>query len=350
MSDILIRSSGQAGRITLNRPQALNALTYEMAMQIDAALRGWEHDPQITRVIIDAAGEKAFCAGGDIAQLYSTGRAGDFTYGRTFWRDEYRMNARLAGFAKPVISFMQGFTMGGGVGVGCHVHHRVLGHSSQIAMPEVGIGLVPDVGGSGLLARAPGKLGAYLGTTASRMGAGDAIYAGFADHFVPEAAWPQLIEALCTSPDLAPLEAAKAPPPEAPLQALEAQINAAFASPNLPDVLAHLAADDSDFAQKTLKSLGRNSPLAVASALEMVQRLQDLGADIRTDIRTALELEYRYTFRAMEHSDFLEGIRAAIIDKDRSPRWRHDLHQDMTADVQAMLAPLGAQALTFEQE
>lgn len=346
MSDILIRSSGHAGRITLNRPQALNALTYEMAMQIDAALQAWDTDPQIARVIIDATGDKAFCAGGDIAQLYSTGRAGDFSYGRRFWRDEYRMNARLAGFAKPVISFMQGFTMGGGVGVGCHGRHRIVGHSSQIAMPEVGIGLVPDVGGSALLARAPGQLGAYLGTTASRMGAGDAILAGFADYFVPETAWPALIEALCTSPDLAPLEAAKAPPPPAPLKAIEAQINTAFASPNLPDILAHLSDQDSEFAQNTLKSLGRNSPLAMACALEMVRRLQSQDSDMRT----ALELEYRYTFRAMEHSDFLEGIRAAIIDKDRNPKWRHALHQDMQADIQAMLAPLGADTLTFEQE
>jgi enoyl-CoA hydratase len=141
--------------------------------------------------VIDAAGDKAFCAGGDIAEMYATGTAGDFDYGRRFWADEYRMNAKLFNFPKPVVTFLQGFTMGGGVGVGCHGSHRIVGDSSQIAMPECGIGLVPDVGGSLILARAPGRLGEYLGTTAARMGPGDAIHAGFADYYIPEDAGPR---------------------------------------------------------------------------------------------------------------------------------------------------------------
>ena len=166
MSDISIRIDGRAGRITLNRPKALNALTYEMCMAIDAALIDWAGSDAIDLLILDANGDKAFCAGGDITEMYATGTAGDFDYGRKFWRDEYRMNARLFNFPKPVVSFLQGFTMGGGVGVGCHGSHRIVGESSKIAMPECGIGLIPDVGGSLILARAPGRLGEYVGMTA----------------------------------------------------------------------------------------------------------------------------------------------------------------------------------------
>ena len=160
MSDIDIRVTGSAGRITLTREKALNALSYDMCMAIDAALKDWATNDAVKIVVIDARGEKAFCAGGDIAELYATGTKGDYDYGRTFWRDEYRLNARLSEFPKPIVSFMQGFVMGGGVGVGCHVSHRVVEDATQIAMPECGIGLVPDVGGSLLLARAPGRLGA----------------------------------------------------------------------------------------------------------------------------------------------------------------------------------------------
>ena len=153
--DILIRRQGRAGRITLNRPKALNALTYGMCLEIDRALRAWADDPEVACVVIDAVGERAFCAGGDIQVMYETGTAGDYAYGRRFWADEYRMNAQIAEYPKPYIALMQGFTMGGGVGVACHGSHRIVGRSSRIAMPECAIGLVPDVGGSALLARAP---------------------------------------------------------------------------------------------------------------------------------------------------------------------------------------------------
>ncbi len=157
MTDINIRTQGRAGRITLTRPpKALNAVTYDMCTAIEAALDAWRDDDAVALVVIDAEGDKAFSAGGDIADLYATGKAGDFAYGRTFWRDEYRMNAKIHEYSKPIVSFLQGFTMGGGMGVGCHGSHRVVGETSQIAMPEVGIGLVPDVGGSMILANAPG--------------------------------------------------------------------------------------------------------------------------------------------------------------------------------------------------
>ena len=185
MADIEIRVEGHAGRITLTRPNSLNALSYDMCRAIDAALAEWQADDAVRLVVIDAEGDKAFCAGGDIQDLYATGRAGDFTYGRQFWADEYRLNARIAEYPKPYIAFMQGFTMGGGVGISCHGSHRIVCETSQIAMPECGIGLVPDVGGSLILARAQGRIGDYLATTAARMGADDAIFAGFADTFVP---------------------------------------------------------------------------------------------------------------------------------------------------------------------
>jgi len=196
MSDLIARKDGKAGRFTLNRPDALNALTYEMCLQIESYLGKWEADPDIDVILFEGAGERAFCAGGDITAMYKTALTGDFDYGRQFWTDEYRLNAKLATSHKPIISFLHGFTMGGGVGLGCHLPHRIVCESSQIAMPECGIGLVPDVGGSLLLARAPGRFGEYLGTTASRMGPADAIFAGFADHFVPQDDWPRLIRTL----------------------------------------------------------------------------------------------------------------------------------------------------------
>ncbi|MEM9737456.1 MAG: enoyl-CoA hydratase/isomerase family protein, partial [Pseudomonadota bacterium] len=206
MSDILIRVEGRAGRLTLNRPQALNALTYGMLGEIERALDMWEHDPAIDLVLIDAAGNKAFAAGGDIVDLYRTGRAGDFSFGRQFWADEYRLNAKIARYPKPYVAVMTGFTMGGGVGVSAHGSHRIVTDGSQVAMPECGIGLVPDVGGSWLLARAPGRLGEYLGMTSARMGPGDAIHCGFADYYVPREGLEGLKAALVVG-DLAAIDA-----------------------------------------------------------------------------------------------------------------------------------------------
>ena len=343
MSDIDIRKQGRAGRITLNRPEALNALSYPMCLALDAALIAWRDDPEVALVVIDAAGDRAFCAGGDIAQLYAEGRAGNHAHGQAFWRDEYRMNARIAAYPKPVVSFIQGFCMGGGVGVACHASHRIVGDTAQVAMPECAIGLVPDVGGSALLARAPGKLGAWLGTTGTRMGPGDAIYAGFGDLYLPESDWPALIAQLCATGDTASI-AAKAPPP-ARLPTLQPQIDRHFAETRLPLVLASLSADDSDFARDTLKALSKVSPLAAALTLALLAQHGPAP-----DLRAALEREYRITFRAQAQTDFLEGIRAMIIDKDRKPRWRHASAAAVPqAEIDHLLAPLGADTLTFTE-
>ena len=344
MPDIIITKSGSAGRITLNRPKALNAMTYAMCTAIEAALEAWRADPAVSLVIFDAAGEKAFCAGGDIAELYTTGMQGDFAYGQTFWRDEYRLNAKLYCYPKPVISFMQGFTMGGGVGLGCHGSHRVVGETSQIAMPECGIGLIPDVGGSLILASAPGRLGEYLGTTATRMNAGDAILVGFADYFIPQDQWPSLIESLQETGNCALIAAAAQSASEGPVARDKHLIDRHFSGETLTDIVNALRHDDSVFSQKTLGLMARNSPLAMACGVEAIHRLRG-----SPEMHKALELEYRFTYRAMEHGDFLEGIRAAIIDKDRNPQWQHTLDAVPSVAVSRMLMPLGRAKLTFEE-
>ena len=342
--DILIRRTGRAGHITLNRAGALNALTWEMVHAIDTALRDWAVDDSVALLIIDAAGERAFCAGGDIADLYAAGRAGDLETPRRFWRDEYRMNARLYRFPKPVVTFLQGFTMGGGVGVGCHGSHRIVCAGSQIAMPECGIGLVPDVGGSALLAQAPGRLGDYLAVTGDRMDAGDAIYAGFADYLVPQADWPALKDKLAATGDVAAVDAAAHPAPESRLAAWQSTIDAQFVGDTLGDVLRGWPATLPAPLAHAQKLMDRNAPLGMACALAIVRRVR-----MRPTIENALDQEYRFTYRCVEQGDFLEGIRAAIIDKDRNPRWQHASWRDVTqAEVVRMTQPLGPDALTLE--
>lgn len=344
MGDINIRKVGKTGRITFTRPKALNAMSYEMCIAIEDALDAWSDDDQVKMLVIDAEGDKAFCAGGDIAELYETGKVGNFAFGQKFWADEYRMNAKMFEFCKPVASFMQGFTMGGGVGVGCHASHRVVGESSQIAMPECGIGLVPDVGGSYILAHAPGRLGEYLGLTASRLAAGDAILAGFADYYIHEKNWPELIAKLEETGDWTLIDAAAEPVPEAALATQEDEINAFFGGEALPDIVNALKASKSAFAETALKKLSRNSPLAMGCTLEIIHRVR--GTET---LRPALEQEYRFTYRAMQKGDFLEGIRAQIIDKDRNPSWKHALSALPATAVSQMLMPLGEAKLTFEK-
>ena len=345
MSDIHIRKDGPAGRITLQRPKALNALTYDMCLAIEDALWDWRADPTVRLVLIDAEGDKAFCAGGDIAEMYATGTAGDYAYGQRFWRDEYRMNALIAEYPKPVVSFLQGYTMGGGVGVGCHGSHRVVGDSSRIAMPECGIGLIPDVGGSYLLAQAPGRLGEYLGLTTDRMGPGDAIHVGFADLYLPEDKWEGVKAALCTDGTVTALTKAAQSAPDAPLKTAQAQIDALFAGTDLKTIVDALQDDGSDLAAQALKKLSRNAPLSMACTLDILHQLRSEGPEIRR----ALEWEYRFTSRSMERGDFIEGIRAAIIDKDKTPNWSHEIDGVPEADRDAMLAPVTGEALTFER-
>ena len=330
--DLLIRKDGVAGRITFNRPQALNALSHEMAQAIHAALRAWKADDSVKLVIIDAIGDRAFCAGGDIAAVYHAAKAGDHAAGQRFFFDEYRMNAEIANYPKPVIAFMQGFVMGGGVGVGGHASHRVVGDTTRIAMPESGIGLIPDVGGSWLLGHAPGHLGEYLMLTADRMGPGDAIRAGFADMYLPETEWPALIETLAATGNLSALQGQT--PPEAPLAMRDLS---AFAGDDVAAIIAALEVQGDDAA---LKPIRRNSPLSMAAGLRLVREAR---RDAR--IEDSLAREYCFTHRATQDGDFVEGVRAQVIEKDRNPQWTAPA---TPAAVDAILAPLGPDELNFD--
>lgn len=333
MSDILIRTNGHAGHITLNRPRALNALTWDMCLAIEAAIDAWRNDTAVKLIIIDATGDRAFCAGGDIADMYASGQRGDLAYGQKFWQDEYRLNSKIGHYPKPIITFLHGFTMGGGVGIGCHASHRIVCENSRVALPECTIGLVPDVGSTYLLGRAPGYTGTYLGLTGARMSAADAIYAGFADNFVPQSQWEGLKSDLMThgTVDMIPQVAAS----PAPLATRQAAINATFSGASLADILS--SSLDAD----TQKMLDRNAPLGMACAVILIDRARKTA-----DLNAALHQEYRFTHRAVAQSDFIEGIRAAIIDKDRAPKW-----QALTdAAVAQMTAPLAHDPLLLTGE
>ncbi|MCB1386748.1 MAG: enoyl-CoA hydratase/isomerase family protein [Nitratireductor sp.] len=339
--DIHIRTLGRVGRITLTRPRALNALTYDMAMAIDAALDGWSDGDDVDLVVIDAEGDRAFCAGGDIADLYATGKAGDYAFGRRFWADEYRLNAKIAGLAIPYVALMDGITMGGGVGISAHGSDRLVTERSMIAMPECGIGLVPDVGGSFILSRAPGHLGEYLAMTGHRMAPGDAVFAGFADGQIESGDRAALVAALEETGDLSVLgEFAR--PADAP--ALSGHLNAIdrhFGKATAMQCLASLEAEQSEWAAETAKLIRRACPLSVACAFELVRQVRDVDT-----VADALRLEYRFSYRSMSDGEFIEGIRAQIIDKDRRPNWKTARLEDVTEDqMRHMLASLGEHEL-----
>ncbi|SEN82368.1 Enoyl-CoA hydratase/carnithine racemase [Paracoccus alcaliphilus] len=333
MEDLNIRKTGRAGRITFTREKTLNALSRNMAQAIHAALQGWRDDPDVALVVIDAEGERAFCAGGDIAAVWRAAIAGDHSVGRRFFADEYRMNAAIADFPKPIVAFMQGFVMGGGVGVGGHASHRIVGDSTQIAMPEAGIGLIPDVGGSWLLSRAPGRIGEYLALTGARIGAGDAIHAGFADTYLPEEEWPDLIARLEKTGDVSLIEGE-----DVPSASLQTRDLSAFGGATLAEIMDTLEKTGESDALKPLK---RNSPLSMAASLALVRAAR---GDQR--MQESLSREYRFTWRATTETDFLEGVRAQIIDKDRNPKWAADASE---THVQALLAPLGEEELRWEE-
>ena len=335
MTDTLFRIEGRAGRITLNRPEALNALTHAQVLDIERHLIAWQEDDAVELVLIDGAGERAFCAGGDIQHLYETGRAGDFAYGRTFWADEYRLNALIWNYPKPYVAIMHGFVMGGGVGVSALGSHRIVTDGTQVAMPECGIGLIPDVGGSLMLGCAPGRLGEYLGMTGARMGPGDAIFATFADTYVPAGDLDALKAAICAE-GVDAIDEFAAKPAKGPLQADAKKIDSHFGGELAMDIVRSLQHEGGDWEEAALAAIRRGAPLSVACAVETIHRARNLGR-----IEDALKLEYRFTARCMEHGEFLEGVRAAVIDKDRTPRWATARLEDLPhLHVSRMLMPL----------
>ena len=338
-SDILFERRGAAGVVTLNRPQALNAVTHAMVIELAARLADWALDPAVTRVVIRAAGERAFSAGGDIRALYGLGRAGRQADMLPFWRDEYRLNNFIKHYPKPYVALIDGIVMGGGVGISVHGSHRAAGEKFQFAMPEVGIGFFPDVGATWFLPRLPGEIGTYCALTGERLRVADGLAAGVATHHVAGARFPDLIDALAgTIPVDAVLAAFADKPGEGALAPLRPAIDRLFAGQRVEDILAALDAEDGPhaaWATRTAAAIRTKSPLSLEVALAQVRR----GAE--WSFSDCMRAEFRIVSRIVYGHDFYEGVRATIVDKDNAPRWRPaDLAGVTEPAVEEHFAPL----------
>jgi enoyl-CoA hydratase len=342
--ELLCVKRGHAGFITLNRSHALNALTLEMVRGIAAALDAWGNDPQVHRIVVTGAGEKAFCAGGDIRQLYELGKAGRQDEALNFWREEYILNLRIQRYPKPYISLIDGIVMGGGVGISLHGSHRIAGDKYLFAMPEVGIGFFPDVGATYALPRLPGATGMYLAVTGERVKRDDAISLGLATHAVASQDMAALRDALSEPGDtdaiITRLAANPAAPPLAPHRAM---IDSCFAQGTVVAMLEALdghAAAGNELARKLAAGIRVKSPTSMMLACEQIRR----GATL--DFAQAMATEYRIVSRIMHGHDFYEGVRAVIIDKDNQPVWQPASIANVTpAMISAHFAPLGAHEL-----
>ncbi|MFD3512853.1 enoyl-CoA hydratase/isomerase family protein [Streptomyces sp. NPDC058657] len=313
---VLVRTEGRAGHLVLNRPRALNSLTHPMVRTLDATLAAWECDPSVATVVISGAGGRGLCAGGDIRAIHDDARDGDGRATEAFWRDEYRLNARIAGYPKPYVALMDGIVMGGGVGVSAHGGVRVVTERSRIAMPETGIGFVPDVGGTHLLARAPGELGTYLALTGAAVGAADALLCGLADHFVPSQGLPALLADLAGLPAGEAVRRYDAEPGPGDLAAAREWIDACFSAETAEEIVDRLNGTGAQAAKEAAETLLTRSPTAVKVTLEAVRRARALGS-----LEEVLVQEYRVSCAALRGPDLVEGVRAQIVDKDRNPRW-----------------------------
>jgi enoyl-CoA hydratase len=334
--EVLIRREGRAGRITLNRPKALNALTLGMVREIWPALLAWKDDPQVELVLLDGAGDRGLCAGGDVRWLYDS-RVNGSTDARAFWSEEYRLNALIARYPKPYVSFMDGIVMGGGIGLSAHGRHRIATERSQLAMPETSIGLIPDVGGTWLLSRAPDAVGAYLGLTGERMRGAGTIFAGFADTFVPSARLGEMAVALTEGGDVsAIIKGFAEPPPASELAQRADMISRTFTFESVDEIGAALAGLNNEWATKTLAELATKSPLSLKLTLAAIRNARGLGS-----LEDALNVEYRLCTRLFEHGEFIEGVRALLVDKDRAPKWRPSTIEESSDIVAAdWLRPL----------
>lgn len=347
--DLIARKEGSAGIIRLNRPKAINAVTLEMFHDIDKALDVFEADPAVAVILLEGAGERGLCAGGDIRALWESSKVkGDL--GKILWRDEYILNARIKKFPKPYVAFMDGIVMGGGVGLSAHASHRVVTEKTKLAMPEVGLGFFPDVGGTWLLSHSPGEIGTYFGLTGQTMNGPDAIHAKFADAVVPSAKLPDLREALTTvapgttSADVRKLiESFSTGEKAGPVAAQQAKIDALFSHDRMEDIIAALQRDGSDFAEATLKTLSEKSPRGMVVTLKLLRLARDASS-----LEECLVREYRAALEVFASDDFREGVRAAVIDKDRNPKWSPPRIEDVTPDMVApYFAEIGADELKF---
>src|SRR5690242_14033689 len=334
-NDILFERRGAAGVVTLNRSQALNAVTHGMVRTLRARLEQWADDPAITRVIITAAPGRAFSAGGDIRALTDLGKAGKIDEAVQFWRDEYPLNAYIKNYRKPYVALIDGIVMGGGVGVSIHGSHRVAGDRYQFAMPEVGIGFFPDVGATWFLPRLPGALGAWCALTAERLRADDAVAAGVATHRVRSARFPELLDGLTgTVPVDALLAAFAEPASSGPGSALRPAIDRHFAAATVEDILVRLDAGEPP-APALAATIRGKAPLSLKIALAQVRRGPHWSFD------DCMRAEFRIVSRIVRGVDFYEGVRAVIIDKDNAPRWRPASLAEVTdAEVERHFAPL----------
>ncbi|MCX4524605.1 MULTISPECIES: enoyl-CoA hydratase/isomerase family protein [unclassified Streptomyces] len=340
---VLLAADGPTAVITLNRPKALNALTHPMVLRITEALTAWQHDPAVTQVLIRGAGERGLCAGGDIRAIHDDAKAGT-SASAGFWRDEYRLNALIARYPKPYVALMDGIVMGGGVGLSAHGSVRIVTERSRVAMPETGIGFVPDVGGTHLLGRAPGELGTHLALTGAAVGAADALLCDLADHFVPAGRLADLTaELLAGAPVREALPRHTGRPEPGELAGRRAWIDRCYPADTVEEIVERLlgegdaGGEGGPAAKEAAETILAKSPTSLKVTLAAVRRARELG-----DLERALVQEYRVSCNALRSPDLVEGIRAQVIDKDRTPRWSPATLAEVTGeDVARFFAPLG---------
>jgi len=339
---IIVSREGAVGRITLNRPKALHALTLEMCHAMSAALTDWADDDGVQAVMIDhAEGSRGFCAGGDIAFLRDSALNDGGESGRTFFHDEYQLNHQLFTYDKPVIALMDGVTMGGGVGISQPASIRVATENTRFAMPETGIGLFPDVGGGWYLSRLGGRLGQFLALTGARLDGSECLWAGLATHYVPSDILDDLKARIFETPARAKgiLSEAVGTPPKARLADNADKIVKHFASDRFEDILASLDAGKSDWAAKERDTLGTKSPQTCKVALRQLAESAQLA-----DFADNMRMEYRIASRVLTRPDFAEGVRAVITDKTNDPQWDPAAPEDVSEELlDQIFAPLPAE-------
>ena len=338
--DVLVSTAGMVGRIILNRPKALNALTHGMVLAITEALSAWESDDAVHTVVLSGAGERGLCAGGDIVGIYRSARDGDGD-AASFWADEYRLNAYIARYPKPFVAIMDGIVLGGGIGLSAHASHRVVTERTKVGMPEVGIGFAPDVGGTLLMARAPGQLGTHLALTGGMATGADAIELGIADSFVESAALPQLMTELEREPADTVIARHSTTPPASPLAAARGWIDDAYAGDDVGEIVARLEVSSDEDARAAASTILTKSPTSVSVALAAIRRVTP-----ESTLEDVLNQEYRVGLRFLEGTEIVEGIRAQVIDKDRNPAWSPPTIDGVArADIDHYFAPLGEREL-----